>query len=608
MRLQTRLALAQVPLVVGLAVIGFVAGATIARLGRSSQEILKDNYRSVLAAQRMKESIERIDSAAMFLVAGRRDKGLAQAAPNQRRLEDELVVAEHNITEPGEAAAMARLRARWREYQAKLARFEALPDGPEQGRVYFAEMEPAFLAVKDAADEVLAINEDGMLLRSDRAARVAHRFDALILVATAAAVALGLLAAVGFTRRLLRPLSVLTQAVRRVGQGDLEARAQLPGGDEIAQVAREFNTMADRLAQYRSSSLGELLQAQQSAQAAIDSLPDPVVMLDAAGAVLAANEAAAMLLHIGDEGIAGAEPIVGETIERVRAHVAAGRGPWVPRGLDEAFRLPLAGGERWLLPRATPLYGEGGALGGVTIVFEDVTRLRRFDELKNDLVATVAHEFRTPLTSLRMAIHLCAEETVGPLTPKQADLLFAARGDCERLQEMVDDLLDLSRIQSGGMELARRRLSLGPFVEELVKERAGRAEEQGVELVAVIAPGLDDVHADPERLQLVFENLLANALRHTPSGGRIEVRALPGDGEVRVEVADTGPGIPLEYREAIFERFFRVPGSPPGGVGLGLYICREVVRAHGGQIGVESEPGRGATFWFTLPASDEGRT
>jgi len=235
-----------------------------------------------------------------------------------------------------------------------------------------------------------------------------------------------------------------------------------------------------------------------------------------------------------------------------------------------------------------------------------VTRLMRFDELKNDLVATVAHEFRTPLTSLRMAIHLCAEEVVGPLTEKQADLVAAARQDCERLQSIVDDLLDLSRIQAGRLDLRTARLEAGDLV------RAGVAQARpeagtGVRLETALAQEPVELEGDPERLQLVLGNLIGSALRHTPAGGLVRVSAARTGGVVRFEVRDTGEGIPREHLAAIFERFYRIPGGKEGGVGLGLFISREIVQAHGGAIGVESTLGEGSTFWFTLPAASPAR-
>jgi NtrC-family two-component system sensor histidine kinase KinB len=227
----------------------------------------------------------------------------------------------------------------------------------------------------------------------------------------------------------------------------------------------------------------------------------------------------------------------------------------------------------------------------VTVVLQDVTRLMRFDELKNDLVATVAHELRTPLTSLRMAVHLCLEEAAGPLTEKQAELLHAAREDCERLQTIVDDLLDLSRMQSGRVEVSPVALSAKALAE------AAAADTKTV--VTVVEPILP-VLADPERIGLVLHNLLQNAARYSE---HVELRVEPLGDRVRFSVLDRGPGVPAEFRERIFDKFFRVPGAKGEGIGLGLYISREIVQAHGGAIGVDDAPGGGSRFWFTLPTA-----
>src|SRR2546425_11796085 len=198
-----------------------------------------------------------------------------------------------------------------------------------------------------------------MVCRSDEPRRAAGSSCGLLFVAAVAALGLGLLASASLTARALRPLSRLSMAVRRIGEGDLDARANIEGEDELAQVGRELDTMADRLREYRSSSLGELLQAQQASQAAIDSLPDPVVVLSPEGKVLKVNQAAENLLRVevGRDPLSGLPPALREAIDKVRAHVVAGKGPYLPRGLEEALHVR----DRRLLPRATPLYSEAGA-------------------------------------------------------------------------------------------------------------------------------------------------------------------------------------------------------------------------------------------------------
>src|SRR4030095_16674024 len=197
-----------------------------------------------------------------------------------------------------------------------------------------------------------------------------------------------------------------------------------------------------------------------------------------------------------------------------------------------------------------------------------------------------------------MAIHLCLEGTAGSLTDKQQDLLYAAREECERLQGFVDELLDLARLQSGGVGLELAPTSAASLIQQSVRAFQANAASHGIELGAESPMEGATVDIDAARIDVVFSNLIENALRFTPSGGRVVVRARIDDEDVRFEVSDGGPGIPEALRSGVFEKFCRAPGSAGGGAGLGLSIARDLVRAHGGQIGVESEPGRGSTFWF----------
>jgi NtrC-family two-component system sensor histidine kinase KinB len=603
MTLRRRLLLAQVPLATALLLVGAASLRTVSFLGDSSETILQDNYRSVLAAQRMGDALDGLDREALLRALSQPEVEPAQALRD--RFESELRVQEGNLTEPGEGQVTEHLRVAWAAYLAA----ERYQEGArEKIPAYLGPLQRDSLAVRAAIDEVLSLNQDAMVRKSNQARRSAQRLLLFMMVATVGALVFGLIASFALTSRIVKPLSALSLAVRRFGEGDLESRARPRGKDEIAALSTEFNTMADRLEEYRKSSLGDLIQAQQASQAAIDSLPDPVLVLDAEGGILNLNRAAEALLRMGPGEGAGTpihslDPMLRERVDAIRTHVLSGKGAVVPRGFDEAIRVDLQDGPHRLLPRATALYSEEGAVTGVTVVLQDVTRLVRFDELKNDLVATVAHEFRTPLTSLRMAVHMCAEEAAGPLTAQQADLMAAARQDCERLQGIVDDILDLSRIQAGRIEIHPRVVDPVALAQQAVREAESAARAGGVELSLDDPPKGFELQADPERVGVVLVNLIGNAVRHTPPGGRVVARVQRGNDGARFEVQDTGEGIPAQYQERIFERFFQVPGSKRGGVGLGLYISREVVRAHGGEMGSTSEVGKGSTFWFTLPAT-----
>lgn len=607
MNLRTKLLLALAPLGVVLVLVCILSVMTLASLGSHSQSILKDNYRSVLAAQRMKDAIERLeDHSAILLLTEQREQEHAFITQYRQQFETELSVQENNITEPGEVELTKRLRVLWKRYQEQLA---TLPTQrtPAAEAFYFAALEPAFDEVRTTADEILLKNQDAIVHKSDRVRRIAEQQSTVMIGAASASLIVGLWLSIFLTTRLLRPFAVLRLTTQQLGAGDFAVRANVEGTDELAQLARDFNAMANRLAEYRNSSLGDLLQAQQASQAAIDSLPDPVVVFGVAGDVRTVNQATEGLLSLELESetagdpLSKVEPAIRATLEKLCTHVLSGKGPYVPKGFEEAIRLSSRDGEHYLLARATPVYEPRGGIIGVTIVLQDVTRLRRFDELKNDLVATVAHEFRTPLTSLRMAIHLCLEQTVGPLTEKQDDLLHAAREDCERLQTMVDDLLDLSRIEAGRITMHPQPIAIPTLIDTMIDAHRTVAEEHGILLHAVAPLAETEVLADPDRIPIVLNNLITNAIRHTPREGEITVRTEAENGMVRFAVADTGPGIAQEHLPHLFDKFFRIPGTAAGSAGLGLSITKEIVQAHGGEVGVESEVGRGSTFWFTLP-------
>ena len=607
MNLYRKLLLAQSPIALALAIVGVFSAVAISYLGSHSQGIMKDNYRSVLAAQRMKEAIERMDSAALFMVAGQREKGVEQVEKYRPVFEAELKVQEGNITERGEKEFTGGLRTAWTDYQAKFDRLQKSATTDDMRARYFSELEAAFYKVKSAADEILAINQDAMLHKSEAVRRTAERMNAITITVVLGAFVLGLVVSTLLTRRMLQPVSALSDATRKIGEGNFDTRAHVRGNDELAHLARDFNSMAARLAEYRKSSLGELLQAHLSMQAAIDSLPDPIIIFGTKGELQNTNLAAQTLLGLR-AGEGQKEPLKALTvatsriIERMRSHVLSGKGAFQPRGFEDAVQLPTLLGDRQFLPRATPVYETQGVVIGATVILQDVTRLRRLEELKNDVVATVAHEFRTPLTSLRMAVNLCMEQVVGPLTEKQAELLGTAREDCDRLQIMVDDLLDLSRIESGRAELFPLPTPVSELIERALDEHKAEADAKGVRLNADLHSADVTVLADVERIGHVFTNLIGNAIRYTPNDGTITLGAEVKNEVVRFTVSDPGKGIPKEYQARLFEKFFRVPDNEDHkGTGLGLYIAKEIVRGHGGDIGVESEAGKGSTFWFTLP-------
>jgi signal transduction histidine kinase len=245
---------------------------------------------------------------------------------------------------------------------------------------------------------------------------------------------------------------------------------------------------------------------------------------------------------------------------------------------------------------------------GVVLILSDVTRQREQDELKSSVISTVSHQLKTPLTSIRMALHLLLEEKIGSLTDKQLDVLIAAREDAEKLHNILEDLLDISRLESGKLlKECCPAVQSHMLVLDAVEPYRRAAQDKGIVLNVELADDLPNVRADQMEVNHVFANLLTNALAYTVPGGTIVVSAQAEERFVRFLVSDSGVGIPKEYREKVFDQFFRVPGQESrSGAGLGLSIARKIVEAHGGLIKADKREGGGSVFHFTLPRADLG--
>ena len=592
MNLRRKLFLAQTPLFLAVAAIAGGAVYAAVEFGAAPAEILHQNFRSFDAGRSMLHMADTIDQRVLSAsLEGEKPAESALAGPIAA-FERELELQEHNITEQGEREATEQLRRAWEAYRAELA--------SRGSRTFAATEQQRSKALRAAIARILQMNRDAMRKKSEQAEREAERISAALAVTVLVAFVVAVAVSAGWVRRILAPLRVLEHGVQRLAAGDFDAQIRIAGADEIATLANSFNEMAVRLAQYKKSSLGELLDANNRLEAVMDSLADAVILYDLAGAVIAKNQVATRLLgdSLGFDAMPeGLEDAVRDAFDRVRQSGEAHE----PTSLDAAVELSVPPAPRWLLISATPVRSRREALTGVTVALRDVTVSRRIEGFKGDLVAAAAHELGTPLTSLHMAVHLCLEQAAGPLTDRQQDLLVTARQDCERLQAVVEELLEMARLESGTTRLSRTSLNVGELTKDALGRRLARAELRGIHLEAVPSDLLLTIEADAFRLQRVLDNLLDNAFLHAGDGGRVALGFERDADAVRIWVDDSGPGVPLELRERVFQKFFRIPGTAKRGSGLGLSIVGDIVRAHGGAVGVDTSPLGGARFWFSVP-------
>lgn len=590
------------------------------KMGDVSRRIISNNYDSVIAAQEMKESLERQDSAALFALLGARGRAAEQAHEHRTRFDANFQKAANNITEPGEPEVIETIGhdrdAYYKMFDAFLARVNAsgvdapvadpaVPERvPAERREYFTRLEPQFNKLRADCNHLLQLNQQAMLAKSEAAGGSARHWFYLTLLIAGLLVGAGLALAFFLANRIVKPLQELTVTTTRIAGGDLNAKVEVTSHDEVGVLAAEYNRMAASLRQLRRSDMGQLLIAQQTTEAAIDALYDPVIVTDAEGCVTKLNRAAAEIFgseegntgkHVGE--IASDTRIAGAVAEALRSQrPVAGEGsssvlPLAVDGLERAFRL-----------RTTPMRDTEKHLLGAVTLLEDITHLREIDRLKSEFIAAASHELRTPLTSVQMGVHLLLEGALGELTDSQSEVLQACRQDCERLDKLMRDLLDLSKIEAGESQPQLAPVRARDLIATAVKELRPQVEAKGLRLHVDAPVNLPQVEVDRAQIERVINNLVINAIRYTRNG-EIKITAERRNDHVAISVSDTGSGIPSEYLARIFDKFVQVPGAQAGGAGLGLAISKSLVEAHDGQISVQSEEGHGTTFTFTLPVA-----
>jgi two-component system, NtrC family, sensor histidine kinase KinB len=611
MTLRQRIVLALAPLVCLLAVIGATGIFLLRQVGNRIEDILRENYVSVEAMVGLNEALERIDSSFQFDLQGKED-AKHDYDTNWVLYRENLRLEENNITLPGEEERVNKLRNLTEEYRQRGDRFFAGgPNRRGRGEEYFGAagnrgLLQCFRDIKDVAEEIRKMNKENMEEASGKAKSTAANSQIWLGIGLAATVVLAGLLIWSTRRSILRPIQAVTQSAIAIGAGDLNQAVPVMSRDEIGQLAEAFNRMARQLRDYRQSHSARLLRAQRTSQATIDSFPDPVLVVDPGGGVEMANPAAHRLLGIASPARDRKTPYVWLPPPALRQPLQDAlqrHQPFLTQAFDQTVTFRHNGEDRAYLPQILPIQDPFGSTLGAAVVLNDVTRFRLLDQIKSDLVATVSHELKTPLTSVRLVLHLLLEETVGPLTPKQTELLIDARDNAERLLNMIEHLLALARLEQGRDSLQVQAQTPQALLQAAAETARPRAESKHIDLVVEDVSHLPPVAADPVRLGHALNNLLDNALTYTDQGGRITLSAAAGDDRnIRLSVADTGVGIPAEYLPHVFDKFFRVPDQSRGhGTGLGLAIVREIVLAHRGQVYCESQPAQGTVFHLTLP-------
>ncbi|MET0793252.1 MAG: ATP-binding protein [Polyangiaceae bacterium] len=591
-----------------LVVVCALSTAAVNRLGGAIGLILRENYVSVVACQEMNEALERQDSAALFSASGRSDIARPLLAQHRAGFARAFAREASNVTLPGEGAEVRQVDALYHDY---LRAVDRVLSGPDEQRVnlYFSDLLPRFGAVRSRVTNIRLMNQRNMEWADKEARRVARRTLELAILATAVALGIAGWFALRIPKTVLDPIVSFTRHARAIGEGKLDTNIPVPEVSELNVLGLALNRMQERLRAYRDSSLGELLAAKDLSRATIASMVDPVIVFSTRGEVLLANESAESTFGLtsGDVDLLRRGGIeIPEPIAIARDAVLAHGRALLPQSLAEAMRWITSDGEKYFLVRASPLESDEASGAGVIVVAQDVTRFRRIDALKSDVVATVSHELKTPLTSLRLATHMLLEESTGPLQSMQRELAVTARDETERLQSTVNELLDLVRIERDAGALQRAPVNPHALLQEVASAHRKMAELKHVTIELEVSELESQVVVDAEQITIVLSNLVSNAIRHSHEAGHVWLSAYVDGEDYAFSVRDDGDGIAPEQLPRIFERHWSgsEPSTLKGRHGLGLAIAKEIATRHDGTLDVETLLGKGSTFRLRVPRSE----
>jgi NtrC-family two-component system sensor histidine kinase KinB len=598
MTLTRRILIGMAPLLLIFLSVGIYAIYLFSKLGGAIDVILRENYASVVASHHMEVAAERMDSGLLFALNGEEERGRALFKQFIPEFEKNSAIEAKNITLPGEGDLERRIDELHGKYLVSAHQFFALaPSDPLRRSLYFNDLLTVSSEVKATAEQILELNQNNMVFANNQARDESRNSSRLMIGALIGGLLTATIIAYYIAQSIVRPIANLTESAQQLGDGNLDQHVPVSSSDELSRLGLAFNKLATKLRAYRQSTTEQILQAQQTTENALQAFPDPIIVLSMDKGIQLQNKAAERFLKLigGDLNLLkGLQTYVDQSLR--------GSADFTPTSFDKAILVTSDEGEKFYLPRVMAMRNESGTPFGVVVALQDVTRFRVADDVKTDWIATVSHELKTPLTSMQMAVYLLLEEKVGPLNGKQTELLLAARNNSDRLFDMVENLLDLARFEGGAALLDKKPISSHELIQEIVKRERELITSRGLQLEVTEEPNLPSIVVSRPRIDQVFANFFSNAVKHSPAGGTIKLSAVRENAKsVRFSVRDEGKGIPKEFYRKIFDKFFRVSEIGGEGVGLGLSIAREVVLAHGGDIGVKGNNGKGSEFYFTLP-------
>ncbi|MBO9619491.1 MAG: HAMP domain-containing protein [Niabella sp.] len=546
----------------------------INRLSGDTQNILVANYNTLDYSREMQIALD----------------NNINKPENLNLFESNLKLQQKNITEVGE-----------QELTDNLTRnFSALKQTASDSSL--------IRAVRKDISNIMLLNMQAIQRKSEVAGKTATNSIFWVDVTGTLCFLIAFTLLVNLPSNIANPIKELTDSIKQIAAQNYSQRVHFEKDDEFGTLASSFNTMAEKLEEYKASDIDRLMMEKKRIETLINNMSDPVIGLDSDQTILFANNTALKITGMSGENIVGKNirdiALQNDLVKSLSKNLEDETGE-----KDTAKSLPVkiyadnkeSYFEKEIIPiRIVPTGEEEEVHIGDVILLQNITPYKELDFAKTNFIATVSHELKTPIAAIKMSLQLLENKQVGALNEEQQGLVESIKEDTGRLLKITGELLNMTQVDSGTIQINVMPANVEEIVAYAVSATRAAAEQKQVWVAVKVADNLPQVLADKEKTAWVLTNLLSNAIRYSYDNSQINIEVAAEDNKIKFAVTDTGQGIPPQYVDKVFERYFRIPGTKKEGTGLGLSISKEFIEVQGGQIAVKSDFGAGSTFSFVL--------
>lgn len=579
MKIKTKLRLGFGFLFVVVLLFGSISLYYMNQISVSAKVILKDNYETLSYTREMRSILDQND--------------LPLTPELQKKFAKQLNLESKNVTENGEGEAVVILKQAFKEL-----------NDPAQQKTALAQIRSQLTIIDK-------LNMDGIVRKNDVAQKSVEKASLYLITAASFCFLVLFSFIVNFPGFVANPLREFSEAIQEIGRKNYKQRLEFDGTDEFAELARSFNEMVGQLNKWENSNLAKIQSEKLRIEAIIEQMQDAIIGLNEKQEILFMNKVAAQILNLDENKVNGSNVKdlmkKNDLLARIMNNEKNNQPIKIYADQKESyFQLQK---REIIVPifedQELPVL-QTGKTAGTVYILNNITQFKELDEAKTNFIATVSHELKTPISSIKMSLKLMDDERIGLMNVEQKQLVEHIKDDCSRLLKITSELLDLAQVETGNLQLNFVKAAPLEIVNYALNAVRFQAGQKNIQLELISKENLPVVNADVEKTAWVLINFLSNALRYSSEKSKVQIEIQEKKQGIEFSVRDFGKGIDEQYQKRLFDRYFQVPtdGNNKSGSGLGLAISKDFIEAENGKIWVESEIGEGSRFCFFLPVAE----